>query len=81
MKFSVEEQRNMLKIYYSCQRNSARAAEVYFETYPEFPQPHRCLYQKLDYNISHYGSFLKPRKKYGSRVTNEERDQIVNEVI
>lgn len=74
MKFSLEEKRNMIKIYYACHRNSARAAEIYLETYPEYTQPDRTIFHRLDFNMSHYGSLFKPRNKYGSRVTNDERD-------
>lgn len=80
MRFSLEEKRNMLKVFYICQRNSVRASEMYFEMYPECPQPQRTIFQRLDYNLSQYGSFSKPRNKYGSKISNEEKEQVINEV-
>lgn len=78
--FSNEEKRDMLKLYYICRRNGTEAANMYFETYPERRQPDRSLFHKIDSNISNYGSFSKPRLKYGSRVTEEETQIVLNEV-
>lgn len=80
MVFSPFEMRDMIKIYYSCNRNSQVASQQYMELYPERPQPHYSRFAILDNNLSLYGSFHKPRRKYGSRVTAEEEQQIINEV-
>lgn len=80
MRFSSLELRDMIKIYYSCHRNSQIASQQYMEFYPERPQPHYSYFATLDSNLALYGSFHKPRRKYGSRVTAEEEQQIINEV-
>lgn len=79
--YSNEEKGDMLKVYYSCQRNSQRASEMYFNEYPERRQPAVNIFQKLDRNIRNYGSFGKVRDKYGTRTTEEETELILNEVF
>lgn len=78
--FSNEEKRDMLRMYYLCQRNGTEAEAAYLQRYPERRQPHRSLFLRLDYNISHFGTLRKPRRKYGSRVTQEETALVLNEV-
>ena len=80
MPFSNEEKRDMLRVYYFCNRNNQRASDMYFQEYPERNQPHITFFKKLDFNVKEYGSVDKPRQKYGSRVTNAERELVVNQV-
>lgn len=80
MSFSSLEQRDMLKVYYTCHRNSLIASRQYMELYPERQQPHCTYFGTLDKNLAQYGSFSKPRKKYGSRVNPEEEQNIINAV-
>lgn len=80
MAFSSEDKRNMLQTYYVCDRNAVRSSEMYFQRYPEKPQPHRTMFQRLDWNMSHYGSVAKPRIAYGNRILEYENEIVINEV-
>ena len=80
MEFTNEEKRDMVKLYYKNDRNSVKTSEVYLNSYPERRQPHRTLFKLLDRNLAEYGSFEKPRQKYGDRMDEESKENIVNEV-
>lgn len=80
MSFSALEKRDMLRIYYMCNRNSETASRLYLEEYPERQQPHYSCFLRLDRNLATYGSFVKPREKYGRRIEPEEQENIVNAV-
>lgn len=80
MLFSNEEKRDMLKLYYKLDRNSARTSEMYLHTYPERQQPDRTLFKKLDEHLAEFGAFQKPRTNYGCRMEEETRNNIRNTV-
>lgn len=80
MPFSNQEKSDMLRIYFLCQRNCYRSTEMYFEQYPEKPQPHYTYFKRLEFNMKEYGSFIKPRKKYGNKFENGEIDTVLNQV-
>ncbi|XP_050310430.1 uncharacterized protein LOC126746298 [Anthonomus grandis grandis] len=80
MVFSSSEQRDMVQIYYSLNRNSQRSCQQYLEQYPERPQPNYTYFGALDRNLSLYGSFTKPRNMYGTRVHPETEQAIINAV-
>lgn len=80
MNFSNVEKRDMLKLYYKFDRNSMRASQMYFEMYPERQQPHRTIFKKLDQNLGEFGAFQQSRLKYGSRIGEETRNNILAEV-
>lgn len=79
--YSNEEKADMIRIYYLCQRNSQEAAAMYFNNYPERMQPAVNMFQRLERNIKNYGSFNNLRKKYGSRVTEQENNDVLNQVF
>lgn len=78
--FSNEEKRDMLKLYYKFDRNSTKTAQIYFELYPERQQPDRTLFGILDKHLAEYGAFQKPRMKYGSRMEQNIRRNLLAEV-
>lgn len=80
MPFSSEEKRDMIKIFYFLNRNSVLSQQRYFELYPERQQPDRTLFANLDKNLSEYGSFAKPKVKYGRRLTLENKENILQAV-
>ena len=75
--FTNEERRDMLRIFYSSNRNSFTTAQRYLETYPERRQPGIRYFSKLDNNLAQYGAFEKPKWKYGSRISAENRENIL----
>lgn len=78
--FSNMEKRDMLRIYYSSNRNSRISCEQYLIQYPERVQPHENIFARLDKNLVEFGSFSKPRDKYGRRIDPEEEENILNTV-
>lgn len=80
MPFSSEEKRDMIRIYYISNRNSKTACERYLLEYPERRQPHYSYFANIDINLAQYGSFVKPRVKYGRRIDPEEEQIILNTV-
>lgn len=80
MVFSNEEKRDMVRIFYLCQLNESRAAEMYLEQYPERHQLSPRLFLKLDRQLRDSGSFGKDRNKYGSKITEEEEAHVLNQV-
>lgn len=80
MDFTNEEKRDMIKIYYKYDRNSVRTSEEYLLLYPERRQPNRTMFKFLDENLAEFGSFKKPRKKYGERMDEETKENVINEV-
>lgn len=80
MFFTNLEKRDMLRLYYSSNRNSRISSERYFQQYPERLQPHENYFAKLEKNLLEFGSFDKPRKKYGRRISAEEEQNILNSV-
>lgn len=80
MVFTNLEKRDMLKIYYSVNRNSQISSELYLEQYPERPQPHYSFFNTLDRNLGLFGSFNKPRNAYGERVEAEDTEAVINAV-
>lgn len=81
MVFSNQEKRDMMKLFYKSDSNTERTAEMYLQLYPERIQPARTLFKKLDRNLTEYGSFKKPRNKYGNRLDENTRNNIQNAVI
>lgn len=81
MSFTSEEKRDMLDMYYSSHKNCVSAAERYLEQYPERRQPHRSYYLRLHRNLGEYGSFEQQRGAYGSKVTVEIKENILDLVI
>ena len=65
MEFSNVEKRDMVECYIQCQRNSTRAAEVYFKNYFDRCQPWLPTFKRLWDNLADYGSFVKPKSKKG----------------
>lgn len=65
MEFSNVEKRDMVECYIQCQKNSTRAAEVYFENYFDRRQPSLPTFKRLWDNLADYGSFVKPKSKKG----------------
>lgn len=80
MRFSNEEKRDMIKIYYQRNRNYVEALQEYFRRYPERPQPSKSFIRKLDQNMAEYGSFSKKREKYGSRTVEEDVAIVLHKV-
>lgn len=80
MGYTNEEKRDMLRIYYINNRNSKVASEMYLHEYPERQHPHYTYFCQLERNLSEYGSFEKPRKKYGNRISEEDTNQVLEEV-
>lgn len=80
MLFTFEEKRDMVRIYYISNRNSKSAGERYLLEYPERQQPHYSYFANIDNNLAQYGSFVKPRVKYGRRIDPEEEENIINTV-
>lgn len=78
--FSNSEKRDMLRIYYVSHRNSRISSERYLNEFPERLQPHENFFAKLDRNLSEFGSFSKPRNKYGRRIDPNEEENILNVV-
>ena len=79
--FSSEEKRDMLKCYYMCGNNAELACALYFQNYPEKPQPHRTYFLRLDRMLSENRSVNPIGKKYGSRATQEQKNAVLNRVI
>lgn len=61
-------------------RISKMACERYLLEYPERRQPHYTYFANIDNNLVQYGSFVKPRIKYGRRVDPEEEQIILDTV-
>lgn len=80
MVFPNSEKRDMLRIYYSVNRNSQISCERYLEQYPERPQPHYSYFNTLDRNLGLFGSFSKPRNAYGGRIEAEDEEAVINAV-
>lgn len=80
MVFSNSEKRDMVRIYYSANRNSQISCERYLQQYPERPQPHYTYFNNLDKNLNLYGSFSKPRNAYGGRFGAEDERAVINAV-
>jgi hypothetical protein len=78
--FTNREKRDMVKIFYACNRNSEVTSRRYEEAYPERRQPHRTYFIKLDKNLTEYGAFSKPRNAYGSRIPDNIKENILQEV-
>lgn len=81
MYFSNEEKRNMLKVYYLCHLNTKNAAEMYFHQYPERRQPYPSMFSRLDRRLREDGTFQKKRNKYGSKVSEQDRELVLNQVF
>lgn len=81
MDFSNIEKRDMLKVYYSCHRNSQVASQMYLEEYPYRRQPSTRYFKQLDEHLCEFGAFNKPRSKYGSRIRIDDQEGILNLVI
>lgn len=58
----------MIKTYYTCNHNSERAYEMYLDEYPK----KKTLFEKLDWNLTEFGTFEKPRNKYRNRIQENE---------
>lgn len=80
MSYTNEENRDMLRLYFIHQRNSNRASEAYFQEFPERRQPHYSCFARLDRNLAEYGSFHKPRNKYGDRISEEDANGVLEQV-
>lgn len=78
MSFSNEEKTDMIVIFHLCQLNKIRAAEMYLQQYPERRQPNNRIFLKLHRQLRNSGSFGKARKKYGSKITEEEEGAVLN---
>lgn len=72
MPFSSEEKRDMLEIYYASRRNVQITSETYLQRYPEREQPAQNYFLSLHRNLGKYGSFCKPRRRYGGRQNENE---------
>lgn len=81
MNFSNEEKRDMLNFYYQCHLNTKNAAEMYFQQYPERRQPHPSVFLRLDRQLREDGTFQKKRNKYGSKVSQQDRELVLNQVF
>lgn len=79
--FSNLEKRDIIRIFYSCNRNSVRAEQRYLEEYPERQQPSQRYFSKLDQNLGEFGCFQKPRNKYGSRIDRDAEEEILDQVL
>lgn len=81
MPFSNEQQRDMMQIYYACNRNVKNTSAAYLQTYPERRQPNETYFLKLHRNLSEHECFHKKRTSYGSRALQVNRDAIVQVVV
>lgn len=81
MIFSNEEKRDMLNIYYLCHLNTKNAAEMYFHQYPERRQPTPVLFLRLDRRLREDGTLKKKKNKYGSKVSEEDRELVLAQVF
>lgn len=79
-RFTKEEQRDMIQIYYANNRNSRNTAQSYFEQYPERNQPNETYFLKLHRKLGEFGQFNAKRLKYGTRLPLENRDAIIQSV-
>ncbi|KAL1488761.1 hypothetical protein ABEB36_014560 [Hypothenemus hampei] len=68
----------MIKIYYACNRNAQLSSERYLQENPDRHQPHMSYFSRLDSNLAEFGSFIKPRRKYGIRLNPESEEAIIN---
>lgn len=80
MPFSNEEKRDMMQMYYRCNRQVRNTSVAYLEAYPERRQPNETYFLKLHKRLSEDGSFCKNRTNYGSRISQENRDAILQAV-
>lgn len=70
----------MLNVYYLSQLNTKNAAEMYFQQYPERRQPYPSIFSKLDRRLREDGTFQKKRNKYESKLNQQDRQRVLNEV-
>lgn len=80
MIFSNSDKCDMLRIYYLENRNSISASERYLIEYPERPQPHYSIFNRIERQLRHEGNFAQKRNNYGSRTTEEEVNAVLNSV-
>jgi hypothetical protein len=78
--FPNYEKRDMLRVYYALNRNSDLASNRYQELYPERNQPNKAIYRRLDENLATFGRFEKPRQKYGCKLPENDKQNILQEV-
>lgn len=53
----------MVECFIESGKNKVAAANLYFERYPERRQPDCRIFERLQFNLSEFGSFTKPRPK------------------
>lgn len=53
----------MIECYIESGKNKVAASNLYFQKYPERPQPDCRIFERLQSNLCEYGSFVKPRPK------------------
>lgn len=76
MPFSNVEKRDMLKLYSISRENATAARQNYQEEFPDRVTPGRKVFKKLFDNLGQYGSFVKPRIRRRTVVT-EEFEEVV----
>lgn len=78
--FSNNEKFDMLSCYILRHKNSTRAAEMYFDRYPERRQPHSSTYKNFRVNLINHGSFTKPFTK-STRISEENKTTVLQSVV
>ena len=54
---------------------------MYFQQYPERRQPHPSVFLRLDRQLREDGTFQKKLNKYGSHVSQQDRELVLNQVF
>lgn len=65
----------MFCVYIQCNRNGTRAAERYFNLYPERRHPDIKIFRRLDTNLQQFGCFAKPNRENGRN--GQQREELV----
>lgn len=71
MEFTNNEKLDMVEVYFLCNRNCSAANIAYQQRYPDRRVPNRRYFKKLIVNLAANGSFVKPRQRVSTVVTDE----------
>ncbi|KAJ8910771.1 hypothetical protein NQ315_008892 [Exocentrus adspersus] len=80
-RFSKEDKYNLIKCLNLRNENANLANDLYFELYPEKPQPDARIFKRLKFNLINYGSYTKPRSKNYNKANREGQENIVLELV
>lgn len=76
---NINEEADMLQVYYECRKNSAAALQLYCIRYPARIVPSRRKFSKLEANLRQYGTLKKKRVSLGySYNENQELDVLLS---